>query len=304
MVIPKVHRRGTSVGWLLRYLFNPRPGGEHDYPRIVAAWAYATIGDLDELMPPCKPNGRYDVQTLVFHLECVLRAARILYHPPAKLVWHCSVHNHPGDPVLSDQQWEHIATEIMHAVGLARHGDIDAVRWIAIRHADSHVHIVATLARQDGRNVWAWRDYRNTQAACRELEKHYGLHQVGPAPTNRSPKATEFHKANRQDHDEVPRDRLRQQVRIAATAATGVQDFAHRLHAAGLRVRLRTNGTGPDHATGYSVALPGHHTATGEDIWYSGGNLATDLSLPKLRRFWSVDQPALCPPVEEKTDDA
>jgi hypothetical protein len=42
--------------------------------------------------------------------------------------------------VLTDRQWEHIATEIMHAVGLAPHGDIDAVRWIAIRHADNPVH--------------------------------------------------------------------------------------------------------------------------------------------------------------------
>jgi hypothetical protein len=287
MVIPKVHRRGTSVSWLLRYLFNPRPRGEHRNPRIVAAWAYATTGDLADLQPPRKPNGRYDVQTLTFHLECVLRAARITYSPPARQVWHCSVHNHPNDPVLTDQQWEHIATEIMHTTGLAPHDDYLAVRWIAIRHADNHIHIVATLARQDGRNVYAWRDYRNTQAACRELEKHYGLHQVRPAPTNRSPNATEFHKTNRNDHDQVPRDQLREQVRNAAEAATGVRDFAHRLQAAGLRIRLRTTGTGPDHATGYAVALPGHHTATGEEIWYSGSTLATDLTLPKLRRYWN-----------------
>ena len=285
-MIPKVHRRGTSVSWLLRYLFNPRPGGEHHNPHIVAAWAHATTGNLADLQPPRKPNGRYDLQLLTFQLECVVRAARILYHPPAKLVWHCSIHNHPDDPVLSDQQWEHIATEIMHAVGLAPHDDIDAVRWIGIRHADNHIHIVATMIRQDGRTAWAWGDYRNVQAACRELEKHHGLHQVGLAPTARRPKATEFHKANRQDHDEVPRDQLREHVRVAAKAAGGLQDFAHRLHAAGLRIRLRTNGTGPDQATGYSVALPGNHTASGEEIWYSGGQLATDLTLPKLRRRW------------------
>jgi hypothetical protein len=107
-----------------------------------------------------------------------------------------------------------------------------------------------------------------------------------------------FHKANRQDQEEVARDQLREQVRIAATAATNVSEFVSRLHATGLRVRLRANGTGHDQATGYSVALPGHHTASGEDIWYSGGSLATDLTLPKLRRCWSVGQPAPCPPVE------
>lgn len=74
----------------------------------------------------------------------------------------------------------------------------------------------------------------------------------------------------------------------AAEAATGVQDFSQRLQVAGMRVRLRTSGTGPDQATGYAVALPGHHTASGDDIWYSGGNPATDLTLPQLERRWST----------------
>ena len=38
--------------------------------------------------------------------------------------------------------------------------------------------------------------------------------------------------------------------------------------------------------TGYAVGLPGDATAAGEQIWYGGGKLAPDLSLPKLRRRW------------------
>ena len=34
------------------------------------------------------------------------------------------------------------------------------------------------------------------------------------------------------------------------------------------------------------MGLPGDATASGEQIWYGGGKLAPDLSLPKLRRRW------------------
>jgi hypothetical protein len=83
------------------------------------------------------------------------------------------------DLILTDQQWEHIAAEITAAVNLAKPGDLSAVRWVGIRHADSHAHFVAALARQDRRAVSLWQDYRRAQAHCRELEQHYGLHRVG-----------------------------------------------------------------------------------------------------------------------------
>jgi hypothetical protein len=38
----------------------------------------------------------------------------------------------------------------MDRVDLAPAGDEEAVRWVAVRHADDHIHIVATLARADG----------------------------------------------------------------------------------------------------------------------------------------------------------
>ena len=66
-------------------------------------------------------------------------------------VWHCVARGAPGDRLLSDHEWAELARDIMHRTGLASHGqDDDAVRWIAVRHAADHVHIVGTLARQDG----------------------------------------------------------------------------------------------------------------------------------------------------------
>jgi hypothetical protein len=273
---------------LLHYLFGPgennERGGRHDNPRVIAAWAYATCGNLADLQPPLTPDGRHSVRRLT---ELLTQPARICWNLPTLPVWHCSVHNHPDDPVLADQQWEHIATEIAAAVGLAPQGDLDAVRWIGVRHADNHVHMVATLARQDRRAVWLWQDYRRAQACCRELEQRYGLRRVdGRRTTERKPTPAELHKTSRQQRGEVPRHQLRRLVRAAADTASHEDDFLCRLRTCDLLVRPRTDPTNPNQLTGYAVALPDIRSAAGDTIWYSGASLATDLTLPKLRRRW------------------
>ena len=51
-------------------------------------------------------------------------------------------------------------------IGLARCDEDTGVRWIAVRHAEDHVHIVATLARQDGRRPRLQNDrYRSRRPA-------------------------------------------------------------------------------------------------------------------------------------------
>ena len=57
------------------------------------------------------------------------------------------------DPYLSDAQWRDIAEELMHRLCLAPRGDSGGVRWVAIRHADDHVHVVATDAPVDERTA-------------------------------------------------------------------------------------------------------------------------------------------------------
>jgi len=53
-------------------------------------------------------------------------------------------------------------------------------------------------------------------------------------------------------------------------------------------VRLRHSVTTPGEVTGYSVGLPQHTARNGGVIWYGGGKLAPDLTLPKLRTRWAI----------------
>uniref|UniRef100_J1RUM8 Mobilization relaxase component n=1 Tax=Streptomyces auratus AGR0001 TaxID=1160718 RepID=J1RUM8_9ACTN len=57
----------------------------------------------------------------------------------------------PSASSLSDAEWGEIAQRIVRAAGIAPDGDDQACRWIAVRHADDHIHILATTVREDGR---------------------------------------------------------------------------------------------------------------------------------------------------------
>jgi hypothetical protein len=52
-------------------------------------------------------------------------------------------------------------------------------------------------------------------------------------------------------------------------------------------VELRHSSRDPGQVTGYAVGLAGHSTAAGDTIWYGGGRLAADLSLPRVRVRWA-----------------
>jgi hypothetical protein len=77
----------------------------------------------------------------------------------------------------------------------------------------------------------------------------------------------------------------------AAQQARGEPDFFARLRQDGLTVRLRFSEIHPGEVTGYAVALPGHDDGQGRPLWYSGGRLSADLTLPRLRRRWRTGQP-------------
>lgn len=218
---------------------------------------------------------------------------------PKKHMWHLSVRASPEDPVLSDDDWAAIARRMVAATGIAPDGDDAACRWAAVRHADDHIHIIATLVRDDGRRPRLHNEARRAQAEARLIEADYGLRRITPGDGTaaKRPTSAERHKAERRGRQRTPREELREAVRRSVAGAASEEEFFDRLAAAGLLIRRRVAPSGD--TLGYTVALPGDRNAKGEPVFYSGSKLAPDLSLPRIRKRWTqnpgdpTQQPAL-----------
>ncbi|MFF3556212.1 relaxase/mobilization nuclease domain-containing protein [Streptomyces tsukubensis] len=276
-MIPRVHKRGTRTIGLLYYLYGPGTHEEHTDPHLVAAW--------DSLAPdPGRdPDATYaDLQQL---LDQPVEAAGGRRGKPH--VWHLSVRTAPEDPVLTDEQWGEIARRMVAATGIAPAGDDAGCRWAAVRHADDHIHIIATLSREDGRTPRLNNDAARAQAEARLIEAEYGLRRlnVGDGTAARRPTSAERHKATREKRERTPREELRETVRRAVAGTETEGEFFERLAAAGLLVRRRVAPSGD--LLGYTVALTDDRNKDGEPVFYSGSKLAPDLSLPRLRGRWS-----------------
>jgi hypothetical protein len=256
---------------------------EHTDPHLVAGFS-----DPRELEPERRQDGSRDFRRLSGLLAQPIAA---LVGPGyEKPVWHCAVRAAPGDRMLSDAEWAHVAASIMDRTGLSPAGDDVGVRWVAVRHATDHIHLAATLARQDGTPPRAWNDFFRVREACRDAEARFGLRSTAPADRTaaKSPARSETEQAARRGWDEPPRVTLCREVSAAAAGARTEHEFFARLAGAGVAVRKRYSTTAQDQVTGYAVGLP-RHTANGDGIiWYGGGKLAADLTLPKLRRRWTA----------------
>jgi hypothetical protein len=171
-VIGKV-TKGRRVGGLLRYLYGPGRANEHTNPHLAAAW-----DDPSTLEPTLAEDGRLDFRPLTGLLEQTLRAVDTT---AAKPVWHCALRTAPGDRRLSDADWDDVAREVLDRTGLAPRGTDGGCRWVAVRHADDHIHLVVTLARQDRARVSTSNDFYRVGEACRAVEDRYR-----PRPTGRT----------------------------------------------------------------------------------------------------------------------
>ncbi|MFB7617758.1 mobilization protein [Kitasatospora sp. NPDC056181] len=273
-MIPKI-RTGTGGTYgLVRYLFGPGKRDEHTDQHLVASW--------NNFAPDPGRNPHHTIAQLAAQLDQPVKA--IGDRAPATTIWHCSVRADPGDRHLDDNDWANIARRIVHATGIAPEGDTTACRWVAVRHADDHIHIAATLVRQDGRLAGLSFDRRKAQAEARLIEKDYGLRQLTPGDGTaaKTPTSQERWKAERTGRTETPRETLREAVRQAVAGAGTEQEFFTRLREAGVRVKLRHAPSGD--VLGYNVALPGDRNRASEPVWFAGSTLAPDLSLPQIRR--------------------
>ncbi|MEV0259535.1 relaxase/mobilization nuclease domain-containing protein [Streptomyces sp. NPDC050732] len=286
-MIPQVHKQGSDTHGLLKYLYGKGTHEEHIDPHLVASF--------DGMAPD---PGR-DPSATKRDLQQLLDQPLQLLDPdqrPEKHVWHLSVRNAAEDRILSDEEWGQIARRMVAATGIDP-GDGAGCRWAAVRHADDHIHIIATLVREDGRRPNHHRSGKRAQAEARLLEAEYDLQRINPGDGTaaKRPTSAERHKAERQGREQTAREELRETVRRAVAGATSDEEFFDRLAAAGLLVRKRRAPSGD--LLGYKVALADDHNRDGEPVFYPGSKLAPDLSLARIRERWSATQqdPAAVP---------
>ncbi|MFH8350133.1 relaxase/mobilization nuclease domain-containing protein [Streptomyces sp. NPDC018045] len=278
-MIPRIQKRGQRTIGLLYYLYGPGKFEEHTDPHLVASWdhnapdpgrdAAATLKQLQRLLD--QPVENTD------------QAKR-----PSKHVWHLSVRNGAEDRVLTDEEWGDVARRMVAAAGIDDPEQGAGCRWAAVRHADDHIHIVATLVREDGYKPDLDHDAVRVQSQARILEAELGLRRLnkGDGTAAKRPTSAERHKAERQGRERTAREELRETVRQAVAGAHSEDEFFGRLAAAGLLVRKRAAPSGD--LLGYKVALPDDRNKDNEPVFYPGARLAPDLSLPRIRERWSA----------------
>lgn len=317
-MIPNVVR-GSRMGGLLAYLAGPGRTNEHTDPHLVAgdaamlAWyddntldrtsALAIAHYLDQ------PRTAFGVEVNgghVWHCSLSLRAEE---GQLTDQKW---------------QQVAQSLVERM-GFG-TEEGTKAPCRWVAVRHGlskagNDHVHLVVNLVREDGTKASVHRDFQKAQDACRALEVEHGLQGLegavagtasrGYDPAEREAvarrRARGIFESQRRAGTEVrswwavpaaerevlvaaaksadqPRWELARTVRACATASADEGEFVRRMRQHGLLVRARFAEGHDDIVTGYSVAA--RPVAGERPIWYGGGHLARDLTLPRLREEW------------------
>jgi hypothetical protein len=301
-VIPNVVK-GADPRGLLRYLVGPGRANEHVRPRVVGgpeAVVASHAGGVLELADANAIAAWLDAPRRLHGVEPRTRTTRadpdsgeaMVTGSKPQHTWHVSLSLAADEGGLSDEQWARVVGEFAQSMGLTATADRAACRWVAVRHGPSragndHIHLVASMVREDG-TVWSSRrDFLRAQAACREIEKRHGLRVVdGPsrAATERGVKPVEQLRADRDGAVLTGPQDLAQRLRAAAVASTSEAEFVRRARAAGVVIKPRYAPGGTTEIVGYKAALvPAKDEAW---VFHGGGKLARDLSLPRLREMW------------------
>ncbi|OBC06979.1 MULTISPECIES: relaxase/mobilization nuclease domain-containing protein [Gordonia] len=302
--------RGWDAPGLVSYLMGPGKHNEHTRPTVIASWQH----DPGALQPTRIGGGDFDfdpaeLAALRAHVHAPAAAVGLPRRQPADgepgytkhgYVWHTSIAIPATDGALTQDTWAQIARDVMERTGIAAADDPGGCRWIAVHHGRSaegndHIHIAATLVRQDtGARVHPRNDYRNLRSVMREWEDRLGLTVTAQNARDADRPATrgEFEKAarraadpdafvaSRTDPSETIRGQLRQVVADTAATSNDTEEFLAGLRTRGLLVHLHHDQAGA--VDGYAVALPGDRNRQGRPVFYGGGKLARDLSWPKV----------------------
>jgi hypothetical protein len=276
---------GASGRALIDYLFGLGKANEHTDQRVITS-GLALGGDV--------LAGRALSSQAIVELGSDLDAANDLAqaNPAGGHIWHLSLSLPAEDRPLTDDQWAEVARKATEAIGFEREG-LEPAAWVAVAHGASaqgnqHIHIAASLVRLDGSRVETWQSKRTISRVCTELEHTYGLTVVEGREGRGMPGLTraELERTAREQLAEPPRITIARIVREASVASRDEAEFVRRLRGSGVLVRPRFEAGGNEAVIGYSVAVRPEVGDT--PIWFGGGKLAKDLTLPSLRQFWEL----------------
>jgi hypothetical protein len=164
-------------------------------------------------------------------------------------------------------------------------------QWVLVRHTDTetedglprpHFHIVANRVQlPDYKVVTAWRDYRRSEVAIRELEEEFGLLQVQPSwEFDRiAPSTGQQQKAKReQTADESVRAKLQKAIDVATDSNPTMPELLQKLKVVGVIAKVHFQSTGRVQGLTYEM----------DGITFSGTKLGKAYTFPGIQKYRGV----------------
>ncbi|MFC6256133.1 relaxase/mobilization nuclease domain-containing protein [Kocuria oceani] len=282
--------RGSRAGDIAAYLHGPGKTAMHTYHDRDGAEQVGGIVIGGTLAMRGDTTGRWAAE---------LREAAASRPEITKPIWQVSLRCAPEDRALTDAEWRDAATVFMTRMGL------EDRPWVVVRHADDHVHLVASRVTDTGQ-VWHGRqDYRQAQTACAELEEAYGL-QVAPRETTRVSRRAADHQITRGERHQalrthVPPERVELATVVRACAARavggGTDAFEAELEKAGVEFEANRATTG--RMSGYKFGT-GRVDEAGQPVWFKASQLDKTLAWSKLSQVLDAPPPSQRVQVPEK----
>ncbi|OBA46581.1 hypothetical protein [Kocuria sp. ICS0012] len=275
-MIPNITKGNKPVG-LMKYLVGPGRANEHTDPHLVGAspliMAWYDDAQLSEEAAVSIAR-EVDLNRRAFGVDA-----------ETKHIWHCSLSIPYQDREVSDQEWADIAQKFMDEMDFTDAGVKAPCQWVAVHHGRStkgndHIHIMASTIRGDG-TKWADNsDFSRALKVARGIEKDFDLIQLG----SHSERWLQQGEVRRDSTREPTRFKLERTVRACAVAAESEAQFVRQMRRANILVHPRFAAGTDSVVTGYSVA---ERPPKGmRPLWFGGGKLAQDLTLPSLRTRW------------------
>lgn len=290
--------RGSSARGLARYLHGAGRRNEHVYKRRGKTFAGGVVigGSVDVERTE---SGEWGTQ-----FDRVIKQREDV----EKGVYHLPIRAGSGDRTLSDGEWRVIAERVMGALDIG-----EQYPWVAVRHADDHIHIALSRVSFDVTQVakLSW-DYPKIMKELRAVERDHGLGTV-PMPGENVGRDSVHERVTTVDSSRAmrtgnapPRTEVAARVRAARDATAGLGRAAFEAELDRIGVEYRANEAKTGRMNGYSFAAG--VDADGATIWHSASKLSRELSWSKLSQTLehgaAVDAATAHQTAEESIDNA